>query len=358
MNIRLNIRAGPILALTWDDMTKIREDGYILSSEHKTGSYYDITITVDEDQLKWLERLKEQYFTEFNTISSAVMPSSANDTEHSMARNIQQFVFKEYDQTGKYDYNSNAIRKSWDTYVNRNAGRMSSAALASHYQQSGHTKETATKEYVRPQEALTILQFYRNELDASSSSHIGDCDVIEVLSSDTESLPKSTTPRAKKATKRSGSSSSTTPAGSSSTTPVNRPANSPDSTTPGISPPRLALSKASSKSSFALSDSDPEYSASGSSDDSDSAPVEKKMTISSKTPDLAKYMKSVCSWRRQQPSVNEIEAVKLFTDIKQRIGKKQIEELLDGCSIVLTESEKRRILVKIQQAMVYLPKPN
>ena len=81
----------------WNEIAKIREDGYILSTEYETGHNYDIKIKVEEDQLKWLHRLREQYFAEYKSRSRFFKPSSANDTEHSMARNNQLFVFKELD---------------------------------------------------------------------------------------------------------------------------------------------------------------------------------------------------------------------------------------------------------------------
>ena len=84
------------------------------------------------------------------------------------------------------------------------------------------------------------------------------------------------------------------------------------------------------------------------------APVIKKVS----KPDFAKYLKSLGHWWRQQPTANESDAVKIFSGLRHRIGKKMIEDILDGSSNAMTDSEKKMILFKIQQAIADLPEPN
>ena len=254
------------------------------------------------------------------------------------------------------------LRKSWDTHVNRIEGKMSSAGLTAHFQQSEHMKETAKKEYkkhaqssdsiaknlmLRPPATLVITRI----LKLSAGQWIAP----EVNYSSREEDEKR---------------SSELQLSGSSTCPVILPfqhkylSQQLLLTLPlaagllihyqsHLQPLFLSKTSCSSKSSFV---SGPDYS-DDSSDDSNihmKAPVKNKIS----KPDFAKWLKGLASWRHQQPTAVESEAVKIFTGFRHGIAKKLIEDMLDGSRIAVTDSEKMRIVFKIQQAMVFLPKPN
>ena len=89
LSFRLNCRAGPLLHLTWEDVNVIKKVGSLETDAHKTGKYYDVTIQIQSDQMKWLKRLKSRFVKEFRMVPTLVVASPTNKVEHSMSKNIR-----------------------------------------------------------------------------------------------------------------------------------------------------------------------------------------------------------------------------------------------------------------------------
>ena len=92
LSFRLNCRAGPLLNLTWEDIETIKKVGSLDTDKHKTGRYYDVTIQIQPDQLKWLKRLKARFVKEFKVAPTLVFASSANKVVLAIFSSKLQFV--------------------------------------------------------------------------------------------------------------------------------------------------------------------------------------------------------------------------------------------------------------------------
>lgn len=203
MAIRLNIRAGPLLNITWTDIEKIKKEGFVRSSKHKTGYKYDLTISVQDDQLPCLDRIRQKFTEVYRFESQFVLSSTADDEEHSMCRYIKNFLISEFGEEFcyYYDYNSTSLRKSFENYINSNKRNLSSSGLAAHFEQSGHTEATAQSNYIAPQPSMAVLDFYRTLLDncGSEPSFPPSVSVSETQSicGSLSSVPSSSTPKRK-----------------------------------------------------------------------------------------------------------------------------------------------------------------
>ena len=90
-SFRLNGRSGPILNLTWDDVQTIQQTGALKTDQHRTGSYYDVTLKKKENQHVLLKRMRGQFIKEFQTSPTLVFPTSNNTVDHSMSRAIRPY---------------------------------------------------------------------------------------------------------------------------------------------------------------------------------------------------------------------------------------------------------------------------
>ena len=138
LSFRLNCRAGPLLHLTWNDVEVIKSEGKLDTDRHKTGRYYDVTIVLQQDQLKWLRRMRRRYVKEFKQEPSLVIASSVNRVEQSMSKNIRSVLAHLFeDKVGNKDFHATAVRKMWDTHFHNNRRQFKDSVFNSHLQQTG-----------------------------------------------------------------------------------------------------------------------------------------------------------------------------------------------------------------------------
>ena len=51
LTVRINCHSEPLLSLSWSDVEKIKEQGFIETDKHKTGYAYDISLTIHDEEL-------------------------------------------------------------------------------------------------------------------------------------------------------------------------------------------------------------------------------------------------------------------------------------------------------------------
>ena len=172
LSLRVNCRSGPLLDLTWEDVDEIKRVGHIETSRHKTGHIYDVAITIQDDQLPWLNRMRKQYTDEFQVASEKVFPSSTNLREHSVARFMREVFLKffgdEISTVLEKDFHSNSLRKMWDTYVHKNRDKIPLDLREMHLRQTGHSEYTSQNNYIVPG-LNPSLQLYQDVLKDNSS---------------------------------------------------------------------------------------------------------------------------------------------------------------------------------------------
>ena len=172
LSLRVNCRSGPLLDLTWEDVGEIKRVGHIETSRHKTGHIFDVSITIQDDQLHWLSRMRKQYTKEFQVASEKVFPSSTNLKEHSVARFMREVFLKffgdEIPNVLEKDFHSNSLRKMWDTYIHKNRDKIPSDLREMHLRQTGHSEYTSQNNYIVPG-LNPSLQLYQDVLKDHSS---------------------------------------------------------------------------------------------------------------------------------------------------------------------------------------------
>ena len=103
---RLNVRAGPILTLTWEDFRWIEEnDAPLQTDKHKTGSYYTVHIQIEKDQREFQKRQKEAFVREVGEQPKFIFASHKNKEERSICRYLREVIFRLVilpPQTNKY----------------------------------------------------------------------------------------------------------------------------------------------------------------------------------------------------------------------------------------------------------------
>ena len=164
LSFSLYCRSGPILNLTWDDVQTIKQTGALETDQHKTGSFYDVTLKIEEDQHVWLKRMRRQFIEEFQTSPTFVFPTSNNTVDHSMSRTIRTVLgnlFQDLKDVDKESH-SKAVKKMWDTHFYRNKYSLEHM-FAAHLEQTGHTELTALKVHVVPVDKIQTLQIYLNQ---------------------------------------------------------------------------------------------------------------------------------------------------------------------------------------------------
>ena len=119
LSFRLCCRAGTILNLTWSDVHTIEKTGYLETDHHKTGRLYYVTIEIEQDQFRWLKRLKSRFVREFRTEPKYVF-SSSNKVEHSMAKKMKTVLSQLFNKDHSKDFHATAVRKMWDTHFHKN----------------------------------------------------------------------------------------------------------------------------------------------------------------------------------------------------------------------------------------------
>ena len=163
LSFRLNCRSGPILNLIWDDVPTIKQTGALETDQHKTGSFYDVTLKI-EDQHVWLKRMRRQFIKAFQMSPTLVFPTSNITVDHSMSRTIRTVlgnlfhVLKDVDKISTQQLSGKCgtlifteIRTLWHMF-------------AAHLEQTGHTELTALKNYVVSGDKIQTLQIYLDQL--------------------------------------------------------------------------------------------------------------------------------------------------------------------------------------------------
>ena len=131
-------RAAPLLHLTWDEVEVIKSEGKLDTDRHKTGRYYDVTIELQQDQLKWLRRKRRMYVKESKQEPSLMFASSVNRVEQSMSKNIRSVLAHLFeDKVGNKDFHATAGRKMWDAHFHNNRQQFKDSVFNSHLQQTG-----------------------------------------------------------------------------------------------------------------------------------------------------------------------------------------------------------------------------
>ena len=94
LQCRLNVRAGPILTLTWEDFRWIEENNAPLQTDkHKTGSYYTVHIQIENDQREFLKQQKEAFVREVGEEPKFIFASHKNKEERSICRYLREVIF-------------------------------------------------------------------------------------------------------------------------------------------------------------------------------------------------------------------------------------------------------------------------
>ena len=171
LSFRLNCRAGPLLNLTWEDVKTIQKLGALDTDAHKTGKFFDVTIQTQEDQFKWLKRLKSRYVKEFKVVPTLVFASPTNKVEHSLSKNIRVVLSQLFGKKdGVKDFHATAVRKTWDTHFHTNQQKYKDSVFTSHLHQTGRSASTARDKYVVPADKSEALNTYLKEFSKMQDS--------------------------------------------------------------------------------------------------------------------------------------------------------------------------------------------
>ena len=147
---RLNVRSGPLLALTWEDVKYIEENSVLETDRHKTGKFYTLYLKIKADQIPLLYKLKETFADENDSMESKyVFSSKQNKIERSISKHIQEFFFTLFgDDPNEVRFNANSIRKycerRWKSFI----GKVPEGVTKAHLAQTAHNKTTAEDIYI------------------------------------------------------------------------------------------------------------------------------------------------------------------------------------------------------------------
>ena len=388
--VRLNARAGVILNLTWNDLNKLKRRGKLEIDSHKTGHLYDAVVKIKADQWPWIERLREQFFSEHKFHATRIFSSSQNRVEHSMARRIKEVFTTHFSQSFlKSDFNSNSLRKMWDTHFAEHSNSIPSEARTFHKSQSGHRPETANKYYVVPNTGG--VDYYDKELSRSGNNTSTSLSV-DVIDRDERPLKspaicREVSSRTEMRTPGSAAPEICSPAMSSPALPTPRKTTLQRSNTIASSTPVSGVMSESTSTS--RSNDIPDHSDSGDnyepsdtdseSDEMDSNGIEERCESTATTVTLAEsvaspnsvsstftkssqsfqngitksnrqsFQKSLMSFRTDVSDKIK-NSLKLFMNFSHRPLKKEVEEVLAKTEIILSPPEFKFVYDKIKTA--------
>ena len=388
--VRINCRSGPLLSLTWDDVEKIKELGFIETDRHKTGFAYDISLTIESEQFEWLDRLKEQQFLEYEVNSSMVFPSSTNGIEHSYTRHLRQVLRYHFlDVSHDQDFHSNSLRKMWDTYMEENRDRVPDSLRRLHLKQTGHSESTSQSNYLVPGDCNPIVKVYSSFLSSDVSQEVSAPNESLVESKFKQSTPneKWNTGRDLKssiaATKRKNTPVRDAPVNKTKkrlrnaetvddvATPVNKTKKQlrkaekvDDMRTPG---PLVKGSRnrkscnylLSSDDETVVSSKDPDWNPKESSEEDNfeeqsfsGQSISSSSTVKwgRSSTERALFVKSLKSFRTYNPSTTEMELMKLFYNFEGKFTRKTFDRISSSLSDLLTKQQLTRSYQKIKFA--------
>ena len=147
---RLNVRSGPLLALTWEDVKYIEENSVLETDRHKTGKFYTLYLKIKADQIPLLYKLKETFADENDSMESKyVFSSKQNKIERSISKHIQETFFTLFgDDPNEVRFNANSIRKYWERRWKSFIGKVPEGVTKAHLAQTAHNKTTAEDIYI------------------------------------------------------------------------------------------------------------------------------------------------------------------------------------------------------------------
>ena len=341
-----------------------------------------------------MKRLKRQFIKEYRICPTLVFPTPVNTVEHSMSRNIRIVLgnlfaddLKDLDK----DFHANSVRKMWDTFFFKNKESLGSV-FAAHLAQTGHSEATALRNYVVP-DKLQMLQMLLDQLslleDAttptkavkkkplSDLAQLGAPEVCYRTPSTAEAkahrlvkmkTPCGASPHATNVkTPNDGTPHPTNVETPNDGTPYAMNLKTPNTHGPDLAatpcPPKPDCVKRPRRvqvkrnkvrlESEEVSDnnnSSPDY-APPSEEENDyeenadqGEPEPVKQTL------RQRYIGSLKSYRKRQPSEQELQAVALFYYVKEPLTKKAIFAILNNSGIKLDGVQKKRIYDKVKYA--------
>ena len=361
LTVRINCRSGPLLSLSWSDVEKIKEQGFIETDKHKTEYAYEITLTIQNEQFCWLERLKSQHFLEFGVNSEMVFPSSSNGVEHSYARFLRQVLRSHFPQVSSdKDFHSNSLRKMWATHMNKHRDQLPDSLRRMHLKQTGHTESTSQSNCIVPDEGNPIVQVYHTYLTSDREEPEFESFARSPHASKTPETPakmntaeSSVTPQPSSTKKKSVTpKQSTIKQRATPETPatakfrqsrqrkkINCRESSDEDVVFGKDPEWKPMDSSDEEQNESLSVSNISVSSAGS-----SKPVRRDSNV------RAQYVKSLKSFRTYNPSSAEQELMKLFHNFEGQFTKKAFNRIASEVSHLLTRQQLTRSYQKIKWA--------
>ena len=111
LQIRLNVRSGPLLNITWSAFDTYLRNGLVYeTNEHKTGNYYDVDIKMESDQVLFLNELRQRTHFQFGSPSVFVFSNKKNCPETQMAFLISEAFTDLYgDNPEEVRFNANSV---------------------------------------------------------------------------------------------------------------------------------------------------------------------------------------------------------------------------------------------------------
>ena len=143
MQTRLNVRPGPILNITWKCVdSHLKLGRYLETNEHKTGRYFDVAISMEKDQIQFMEELRISMQEEFGQLPPFVFINDKHAPETKIATLINEaFVDMFGDDPNNERFNANSIRKIWEMHVKRID--LPANHKEAHLPQTAHSEMTA-----------------------------------------------------------------------------------------------------------------------------------------------------------------------------------------------------------------------
>ena len=308
--------------------------------------------------------MRRQFIKEFQTSPTLVFPISNNTVDHSMSGTIRTVlcnIFHDLKDVDK-DFHSTPVRKMWDTHFYRNKDSLGHM-FAAHLEQTGHTELTALKNYVVPGDKIQTLQIYLDQLsilDKQGTSVLQTPLIEKTPSGDKtywkEKTPlQSETPSKGKTPLRNKTKVNCTPGSTSG--------RSTSDSTPAL-PKRLRWRRETQNQRTmcdVMSDelfSDNEEASGGNKAGSDFTPsddetsneesLETKIKVNPTMRE--RYIHFLKSYRKYQPSVEEVEATALFYHLEKPLTKKALYAMLQKSKLNLDGPSMKRISSKVKFA--------
>ena len=167
LQIRLNVRSGPLLNITWSAFDTYLRNGLVYeTNEHKTGKFYDVAIKMESDQVLFINELRQRMNFEFGSPSVFVFSNKKNCPETRMAFLISEAFTDLYgDNPEEVRFNANSVRKFWEKRVTEL--QLNENEKQAHLAQTAHSETTANKHYKRVSHAdrQAVLNIYKEQLE-------------------------------------------------------------------------------------------------------------------------------------------------------------------------------------------------